>query len=352
LPFVLLFAAFSTQAQIISQFNWNSNPVTTALIGPNATSAGASAVSSSGGVGGTNGLNPGAPTANDINLVVPNTGSIFDIPNIDISVDYRRNETTAQIVKRSTFTFNTGGTVATFRVTYRVNNGATITTVVSAAIAIPQDAVFRTYRFTYDNCSGIGTMYVNAATVWTSSPTTPGQNLYWVGDGNLVIGQDMDGANNNIPNVDNFILQPFTCITPLPIELLQFNGYSEKNSNVFYWSTATEKNNDFFTLERSTDGLNWQTVQKVYGAGTSSSQRDYTCADLNPEKRMNYYRLVQTDDSGEFKIFNSIAINNESNEAVSVIKTLDLYGRSVPSDYEGPKIVFLSDGRVLKRLQQ
>jgi hypothetical protein len=85
---LMLFVCTFSRAQIVSQFNWNSNPITTAVIGPNAISAGATATSSPGGVGGTNGLNPGAPSpASDINLTIPNTAGVFDQPNIDISID-------------------------------------------------------------------------------------------------------------------------------------------------------------------------------------------------------------------------------------------------------------------------
>jgi hypothetical protein len=349
---VIILFSFSSKSQVISQFNWNSNPITTAVTGPNAISAGATATSSPGGVGGTNGLNPGAPTASDINLTIPNTGNVFDVPNVDISIDYRRNESTAQMVKRGTFTFNTGGSIANFRVTYRVANGSTITTVASTAVAIPNDATFRTYRFTYDNCSGIATTYVNTTVVWTNSATpTPGQNLYWVGDGNVVIGQDMDGANNNIPNLDNFIWQTYTCTSALPIELLVFTGTNEGSKNYFEWSTATEKNNDYFTLEKSENAIDWLPVVKVYGAGNSNTKKNYTTYDLNPEKKLNYYRLTQTDFDGEQKKHEIIVVDNSYSSNLEVLKITDLLGREINSDFVGPYIIYYSDGSVKKQIR-
>lgn len=344
---LLLFVCLNSQAQVVSQFNWNSNPVTTAVVGPNATSAGVTATSSTGGVGGTNGLNPGAPTASDINLTIPNTGNIFDMSSIDVSIDYRRNESTAQMVRRGTFTFNTGGTVANFRVTYRVSTGTVVTTVSSTNVAIPIDAVFRNYRFTYDNCSGVGTAYVNNVVVWTSPTTTPGQNLYWVGDGNVVIGQDMDGANNNVPNLDNFIWQNFACTT-LPIELIHFKGTKEGDINYFEWSTASEKNNDYFSIERSKDGLNWTEVVKKYGAGNSNSKQFYQAYDQSPENTVNYYRLNQTDFDGKRKYFSIIVIDNSRTADVKLLKTTDLLGREVDSTYHGIRVLFYSDGTVMK----
>lgn len=345
---LFLLVCFFSRAQVVSQFNWNSNPITTAAVGPNATSAGGTATSSTGGVGGTNGLNPGAPTASDINLTVPNTGNIFDMSSIDVSIDYRRNESTAQMVRRGTFTFNTGGTVANFRVTYRVSTGTVVTTVSSTNVAIPIDAVFRNYRFTYDNCSGVGTAYVNNVVAWTSPTATPGQNLYWVGDGSVIIGQDMDGANNNVPNLDNFIWQNFACAT-LPIELINFAGTKEGGKNYFEWSTASEKNNDFFTIERSEDGLKWTEVIKEFGAGNSKSIRTYRAYDVAPESTLNYYRLKQTDFDGQSKHFKIVVIDNSETSEVKLLKTTDLLGREVDPDYQGIRVLFFSDGTVVKK---
>lgn len=346
-----MFFVQQSSAQIISQFNWNSNPITNAVVGPNASSAGLTATSSAGGVGGTNGLNPGSPSpASDINLTIPNTGNVFDIPNIDISIDYRRNESTAEMIKRGSFTFNTGTSVANFRVTYRVTTGTVVTTVTSSNVAIPLDATFRNYRFTYDNCTGIGTMYVNSAVVWTCSPTTPGQNLYWVGDGSIIIGSQMDGANNNVPNLDNFLLQTYTCSTVLPIELVNFTGQTFGTKNRLQWISATEKNNDYYSLERSTDGVNWITIHKIIGAGNSTKQVLYKIDDLSFEPTLNYYRLKQTDFDGQSTYFKILVIDNSTKSNSQIIKITDLLGRVVPFEFEGPRLIFYSNGTVEKQL--
>lgn len=344
----LLFASF-TKAQIVSQFDWNSNPVLLSVVGPTATSAGASATSSPNGVGGTNGLNPGAPTANDINLTIPNTGSIFDMNSIDVSIDYRRNESTASMVRRGNFNFNTGNASGSFRVTYRVNNAGTPVVITSTAYPIPQDATFRNYRFTYDNCSGVGTMYVNNTVVWSTPSPTPNLNLYWVSDGNVIIGQDMDGANNNTPNLDNFIWQNFTCAA-LPIELSSFTGYADLNKNTLKWTTASEKNNDYFTLEKSEDGEHWSTVSKIIGAGNSTFTKSYQTYDPSPKKTVNYYRLQQTDFDGTSKKFSIVVIDNRNDAAVRLIKITDIFGREVSLDSEELRILYYSDGSVIKKI--
>lgn len=347
----LLFFVFfllKTHSQVVSSFNWNSNPPTTSVIGPNASSIGNTATVSTGGVGGTSGLNPGQPTASDINMVIPNTGNIFDLPNVDISIDYRRNESTAQMIKRSTFTTNTGGGSANFRVTYRVNNAGTPVVVTSTIVNIPQDNTFRNYRFTYDNCTGVGQMYVNNVVVWTSPNPTVNLNLYWTGDGNVVVGQDMDGAGNNVPNLDNFSWGSFTCST-LPIELVSFKGFKDEEKNYLTWSTMKETNNDFFTVEKSQDGYEWKDVTRVYGAGNSSHLKNYSAYDDAPEQAINYYRLKQTDYDGRMKRYSVITIDN-SMGSQTIIKQTDLLGREVSDDHSGVKLIFYSDGSVIKKI--
>lgn len=99
-------------------------------------------------------------------------------------------------------------------------------------------------------------------------------------------------------------------VTPLPIELLEFTGRSEGPSNYLEWTTATEINNDFFTLERSADGYDFDQFAIVDGAGNSSSQIHYDKYDHNPFIGVTYYRLKQTDFNGMFSYSNIVALAN------------------------------------------
>ena len=336
------------RSQIISQFTWDSNPVTTALIGPNAISVGSSATSSIGGVAGTNGLNPGLPKT-DINLTVPNTGGIFDVPNIDISIDYRRNESTASLIRRGVFTFNSSNNPGNFQVVYRVNNSTTAgLTVTGGSYAVPNDNTFRNFRFTYDNCSGIGTMYVDNSAVWTSS-ATPNQNLYWSGDGNLIIGQDMDGSGNNIVNLDNFVMKNYTCST-LPIQLISFTGSMEGPYNLLSWSTASESQSSYFTVQRSINGLDWSDLKEVPAAGNSNSTLFYQIYDMEPSTGINYYRLTQTDLNGHTERFRIVSIDNSESKTITINRMTDLLGREVEESYQGVRLIYYSNGQVVKKV--
>ncbi len=82
------------------------------------------------------------------------------------------------------------------------------------------------------------------------------------------------------------------------IELLSFAGKAEPHGNVLTWTTATETDNDYFTIERATDGVSFAEVGRVKGAGTVLSQQNYTLTDQNAPNGTAYYRLSQTDYNG------------------------------------------------------
>ena len=90
--------------------------------------------------------------------------------------------------------------------------------------------------------------------------------------------------------------------TPLPIELVYFNAIPENNRTVkLEWQTASEKNNDFFTVERSLNGLDWEIVTKVDGTVNSNTILIYSTVDNTPYNGVSYYRLNQTDFNGHFE---------------------------------------------------
>lgn len=299
-PLLLVLMAMGSPlpAQILSRFLWNSNPVTTADIGPNATSVSGSAISSTGGVGGTNGLNAGLPTA-DINLVIPTGSGIFDVNGIDVSIDYQRDENVGNLFVRGSSLIMTGG--SNLSVSYRVDNGAGgFNTVNSGNVfAIPNDNTFRTYRFVYLPTTGLGALYVNGASVWTNDgPDNRG--MYWTGSGNIIVGQLLDGASQNQAFLDNLVVGSVTN-SPLPVELLEFETFlNDKQEVELYWKTASEKDNSHFIIERSRgDGI-WQELGRVEGQGNSRLSTSYRYSDNSPLKGTSYYRLKQVDFDGSF----------------------------------------------------
>ena len=102
--------------------------------------------------------------------------------------------------------------------------------------------------------------------------------------------------------------------SPLPIELLNFNVSVKENVRL-EWQTASEINNDYFTIERSENGTDWQEIDRLDGAGNSASKQDYFLIDEQPIIGYNYYRLKQTDFDGAFEYSEiiSVKINEVSN---------------------------------------
>jgi hypothetical protein len=100
---------------------------------------------------------------------------------------------------------------------------------------------------------------------------------------------------------------------PLPIKLNFFDAVAEGNSVRLNWQSATEVNNDYYTIEHATDAVNWQEVLRVTGAGNSQQPVNYNAYHDAPAQGMNYYRLKQTDFDGRYEYFYPVAVNMNSN---------------------------------------
>ncbi|HPX75707.1 MAG TPA: T9SS type A sorting domain-containing protein [Bacteroidales bacterium] len=95
----------------------------------------------------------------------------------------------------------------------------------------------------------------------------------------------------------------------LPVELVSFNVNCDKNFVELNWVTASETNNDYFIVQRSQDATNWKNLDKIQGAGFSSSELEYKHIDKNQVSENVYYRLVQVDFDGTKTISNIVNVN-------------------------------------------
>ena len=135
----------------------------------------------------------------------------------------------------------------------------------------------------------------------------------------------------------------------LPIELISFTGESYVDYNLIKWVTASEINNDYFTIERSLDGINFITLNNVDGAGTSTSIRNYSLSDYQPND-ITYYRLRQTDFNGDNKTSEIIAVTRSNNgKDLKVIRICNIMGQEVTEDYDGIKVYYFNDGSIVKK---
>ena len=87
---------------------------------------------------------------------------------------------------------------------------------------------------------------------------------------------------------------------PLPVEWLSFDATEVSSNVLLQWKTASESGNDYFNVERSTDGTSFETIGQVQGNGTTSTISSYTFTDYTPGQGLIYYRLQQVDIDGQF----------------------------------------------------
>lgn len=138
-------------------------------------------------------------------------------------------------------------------------------------------------------------------------------------------------------------------IFPLPVEMVSFDGLKSTKGNIITWTTATENNSDYYWIERSTTGeFNENSIigQKP-AAGNSTELISYTFIDNEFPQTINYYRLVQVDRDGQFKIYGPIAINNSSKK--EIVKIINMMGQEcIPNSVRGMYFEVYDDGTMKK----
>lgn len=135
----------------------------------------------------------------------------------------------------------------------------------------------------------------------TTDPGSGGANDNSGTGGSASSGDGTPGSGGGI--VDNIE-------TPLPVELIKFEGWSEGDQVVLSWSTATEINNDYFEVQMSGNGQKFVTVGKVNGHGTTREIRHYSFSHFNPNSGINYYRLKQVDFDGMVDYSKTILVDH------------------------------------------
>ncbi len=132
--------------------------------------------------------------------------------------------------------------------------------------------------------------------------------------------------------------------TPLPIELISFEGHEHEGCNQLDWVTASEANTDRYDIEWSRNAYTWDVVGTLAAAGNSNMNLYYSFIEPCPLPIINYYRLVQYDWDGQFEIFGPIAIDNRKAEK-RIVKYVSLSGKEIdPTTTTGLVIAIFEDG--------
>lgn len=123
-------------------------------------------------------------------------------------------------------------------------------------------------------------------------------------------------------NADLVEFSPFTfgsvTIITLPVSLTSFDATVNGRKVDLTWTTETEANNDFFTIEKTKDGIHFEEIAIVEGAGNHTGELNYATVDLFPYDGVSYYRLTQTDFDGHTESFPMRTVNMKNPDMFAV----------------------------------
>lgn len=145
----------------------------------------------------------------------------------------------------------------------------------------------------------------------TFAATTPGMRF--------VLHFFSTGASGiDVAMEDLLITQCCDMPVGLPVEMNGFEAQCNEDNIEINWTTISENNNDYFTIERSRDGSNFESAAIIDGNGNSTSTKEYNWIDTNPYSGQAYYRLSQTDFGGTTEFFETKSVNCLENSEISI----------------------------------
>jgi hypothetical protein len=118
----------------------------------------------------------------------------------------------------------------------------------------------------------------------------------------------------------SFFAMAFPSSAPLPVELVSFAANCDDNNTVSVnWTTASEHNSDYYTVEKSRDGISWNVLKTIPAAGNSTQLINYSVADASDISGTVYYRLTQVDIDGASKMYDIISTSCSSEKELALI---------------------------------
>ncbi len=237
-----------------------------------------------------------APTPAQYTATISNTGGTAQNTSTTLTMDplFKQDNSVAPMV-----TLTSASGANTTLTSYTLTGQGTSTLVLSG-ITIPAGSTLKiSYQAIIDASAANGTAYQASGSVAFIDPTrtsttgtvSPGGNF--ASGGGTAPGTNYAAASSTLEDV--------TIVTPLPVELTRFTVLAVRQDALLTWSTASERNNDHFTVERSLTGSNFVAVGTMRGQGTSLRNTDYTFTDPNAGRLASntlYYRLKQVDLDG------------------------------------------------------
>jgi len=203
---------------------------------------------------------------------------------------------------------------------------------------------------------------VNGDFIWARRPSGTGNednlrglvvdenshSIYSTGHFSSTVDFDVEGGTQNAISAGSydFVLVKYipSALDPLPVELSYFLSECNNSKRSFSWATLTEINNAYFTIEKSTDLIQWTEFSRITGAGNSNQVIEYSYqfdADIFTSNE-SYFRLIQTDFNGNFKLYSPIVSQCSVNTSVSI------------SMYPNPTVDFINvlmNGAKIERIE-
>lgn len=214
----------------------------------------------------------------DRSFVVTNEGSLSGNGSLQVTFPYSQDELN-DLIMRST-------TVTTLNITDDVAGHDDI---VITKFEGPGEN-----NIPYDNCNGL---VLNGPTGSLGNPTINGVNYY---------------VTVPVSSFSEFYLHGLSNNSPLPVQLISFTASCNAN-RVVSWATASELNNDYFILERSRNGEEWEEIATIDGQGNTQTTHNYSYTD-NISNGVVYYQLRQIDYDGKETIYGPISSSCEKEE--------------------------------------
>ena len=170
----------------------------------------------------------------------------------------------------------------------------------------------------FDSClSSNGNISVSASgSIFGAGAISSGGGMNNSGFVDLTIAWCANGGDSGMPTPENCAAADGICgAIPLPVELVFFEGKVVNDDYAsLMWVTATETNNAYFSVLKSTTGSDWREIDRIDGAGNSQKAITYVSNDLNLATGTTYYRLIQVDFDGKGHYSEVIAVNKKESE--------------------------------------
>ncbi len=198
-------------------------------------------------------------------------------------------------------------TVGTYRIRFKATSGSDGNPYLFNDNINPVTGAAGVPAFPYLDNAGGSTMKVIGSNVYSTAKTT--QYGFFVGF------KISAGTSCNCLEV---VAKVGTCSSAAPVSLLYFYAEKEATRSLLTWATALELNNDYFAVERSKDGINFEKIGTVNGNGTTAQASTYSFVDERYFEGTVYYRLAQYDLDGTLTYSNSISVVNELNVTISI----------------------------------